>query len=108
MISPLVYAADYATALRMLGASLVHRGADSGYHDGSLAPVLLLPGVYEPWTFLRPLAERIHAAGHPVHVVRALGRNVRGIPERSATSTRQTSAGWCSSRTARAASSAST
>lgn len=82
MISPFVYAADYAAALRMLAASVLHRGAD--YRDGSRAPVLLLPGVYEPWTFLRPLAERIHAAGHPVHVVRALGRNVRGIPESAA------------------------
>jgi len=82
MISPLAYLVDYAAALRMLGASLTSGGDD--YRDGHLAPVLLLPGVYEPWTFLRPLAERIHAHGHPVHVVRELGRNVRGIPESAA------------------------
>lgn len=83
MISPIAYLSDYATAVRMLGASL-RRGADSTYRSGDLAPVLLLPGVYEPWTFLRSLAERINAAGHPVHVVPALGRNVRGIPESAA------------------------
>lgn len=83
MILPIAYLADYATAVWMLGASL-RRGAGSSYHGGDLAPVLLLPGVYEPWTFLRPLAERIHAAGHPVHVVSALGRNMRGIPESAA------------------------
>ena len=83
MISPFAYAADYAVALRMVASSL-RRGTDASYHDGSLAPVVLLPGVYEPWTFLRPLAERIHATGHPVHVVRELGRNVRGIPESAA------------------------
>jgi len=80
MISPAAYLSDYATALRMLRASL-RRGEGSSYRSGDLAPVLLLPGVYEPWTFLRPLAERIHAAGHPVHVVTELGRNVRDIPE---------------------------
>jgi len=76
-----VYLNDYATALGMLAASVRHRGADSRYHDGHLAPVLLLPGVYEPWTFLRPLAERLHASGHPVHVVRALGNNARPIAQ---------------------------
>lgn len=74
-----VYLQDYTAALGMLAASVRHRGADSRYHDGRLAPVLLLPGVYEPWTFLRPLAERLHASGHPVHVVRALGNNSRSI-----------------------------
>ena len=74
-----VYLNDYSAAIGMLAASVTHRRADSRYHDGHLAPVLLLPGVYEPWTFLRPLAERLHAAGHPVHVVRALGNNSRPI-----------------------------
>ena len=76
-----VYLNDYATALGMLAASVRHRRADSRYHDGHLAPVLLLPGVYEPWTFLRPLAERLHASGHPVHVVRGLGNNTRPIAQ---------------------------
>jgi triacylglycerol lipase len=76
-----VYLNDYATALGMLAAGVRHRDADARYHDGHLAPVLLLPGVYEPWTFLRPLAQRLHDSGHPVHVVRALGNNSRPIAE---------------------------
>ena len=79
-----LYVADYATALRMLASGILHRGADETYHDGDRAPVLILPGVYEPWTFLRPLAERLHAAGHPVHVVRALGRNAKSISRSAA------------------------
>lgn len=39
------------------------------------APVLLLPGVYENWQFLKPIADALHADGHPVHVVRTLGYN---------------------------------
>jgi alpha-beta hydrolase superfamily lysophospholipase len=41
--------------------------------------VLLLPGIYESWRFLEPLAAHLHAAGHPVHVVTALGLNGRDV-----------------------------
>lgn len=80
MISPLVYLADYAFALRLAARSLVHERDDTQYLGGSLAPVVLLPGVYEMWSFLRPIAERLHALGHPVHVVRSLRVNLRSIP----------------------------
>ena len=80
MISPLVYAADYTYALRLMARGLLSVLDDAQYLGGDLAPIVLLPGVYEPWTFLRPLADRLHRLGHPVHVVRALGNNTRSIP----------------------------
>lgn len=45
-----------------------------------LPEVFLLPGVYEHWTFLRPLGDALAAAGHRVHVVHGLGVNRRSIP----------------------------
>ena len=51
------------------------RGLPEGFELGDQAPVLLLPGVYETWQFLRPVADRLHAAGHQIHVVRELGYN---------------------------------
>ncbi|MFP3466979.1 esterase/lipase family protein [Leifsonia sp. SIMBA_070] len=51
---------------------------------GHRAPVVILPGILETWRFLRPLAEHIHTAGHPVHVVAALGRNRISVPEAAA------------------------
>lgn len=48
--------------------------------DGRV-PVLLLPGVYEPWRYLLPLARSLVAAGHPVHVVPGLGWNTRSLEE---------------------------
>lgn len=51
--------------------------------DPGRCPVLLLPGVYEPWQFLRPLADELHARGHAVHVVRALGYNRGSIAQMS-------------------------
>ncbi|MDK1359823.1 alpha/beta hydrolase [Arthrobacter sp. zg-Y1219] len=46
-------------------------------------PVILIPGVYENWQFLRPLAEALSARGHPVHTVAPLGYN-RGRIDRMA------------------------
>ncbi|QTG80931.1 alpha/beta hydrolase [Arthrobacter crystallopoietes] len=38
-------------------------------------PVLLIPGIYEKWQFLKPIADDLRQAGHPVHVVEPLGYN---------------------------------
>ncbi|WP_092864690.1 triacylglycerol lipase [Quadrisphaera sp. DSM 44207] len=43
-------------------------------------PVVLVPGVYESWRFLEPLTEALFTAGHPVHVVEALGHNTGEVP----------------------------
>ena len=80
MINPFVYLADYAYAVKLASGSLLNMRDDTQYLGGDLAPVLLLPGVYEPWTFLRPLAKRLHDLGHPVHVVRTLRINTGSIP----------------------------
>lgn len=56
--------------------------------EGERVPVVLLPGIFETWRFLRPLAEHIHAGGHPVHVVTALERNKMSVPEAAALVTR--------------------
>lgn len=49
----------------------------------SLPEVVLLPGVYEHWTFLRPLGDALAKAGHRVRVVHGMGVNRRAIPETS-------------------------
>ncbi|CAN5299340.1 hypothetical protein BH11ACT4_BH11ACT4_10260 [soil metagenome] len=51
---------------------------------GDRAPVLLLPGVYEPWEFMLPIGRRLHEAGHPVHALPALGHNRIPIPDAAA------------------------
>lgn len=49
--------------------------------SGAGRPLVLLPGIYETWRFLEPLARSLHALGHPVHVVAGLGFNRRPIVE---------------------------
>lgn len=45
---------------------------------------VLLPGVYEHWSFLRPLGDVLNAAGHRVVIVHGLSANRRPIVETSA------------------------
>lgn len=71
--------ADYPNAIRMRGLGLAHP-VPARYAEGDRRPVVILPGVYERWHFLRPIADRLAAAGHPVHVLRELGVNARPIP----------------------------
>jgi len=44
------------------------------------APILLIPGVYESWRYMQPVADHLCAAGHPVHVLGKLGHNTGAIP----------------------------
>jgi pimeloyl-ACP methyl ester carboxylesterase len=60
------------------------RRLPADYELGEKAPVLLLPGVYETWQFLRPIADRLSAAGHPIHVLRELGYNRATVPRSAA------------------------
>lgn len=62
------------------------RPVPRAWREGStaLAEIILLPGVYEHWTFLRPLGDALNAAGHRVSVVHGLGMNRRGVAETSA------------------------
>ena len=47
-------------------------------------PVILIPGVYERWEFMKPIAKSIFRAGYDVHVIEGLGYNrgrVEGMAE---------------------------
>lgn len=80
--------ADFWHVATRLAASVVVRGRPEawrrpppGADPGCAAvPVVLLPGIYEPWRYLGPLGRALHTAGHPVHVVEKLGLNVRDLP----------------------------
>lgn len=58
----------------------IFRGDAARQLSGDRAPVILLPGIYEPWQFLHPVAAHLHAQGHPVHAVTALGYNRGSVP----------------------------
>jgi triacylglycerol lipase len=45
------------------------------------SPVIIIPGVYEPWQFMKPIADALHEAGHPVYFVEELGYHTMSIAE---------------------------
>lgn len=78
---------DYADAVRWQALALDRRHrpqelADPAAHRGR--PVVLVPGVYEEWTFMRPLAQRLHAHGLRVLTVPRLGFNRAPIARQAA------------------------
>jgi alpha-beta hydrolase superfamily lysophospholipase len=53
----------------------------AGYRTGDRQPVVVVPGIYETWEFMRPLMDALHARGHPIYVVTALKYNLRTVPD---------------------------
>ncbi|MBT2501541.1 alpha/beta hydrolase [Curtobacterium sp. ISL-83] len=72
-------ALDWAYATRWQIRSLGPTTADD-YRSGDGQPVVVIPGVYETWHFMRPLMDALHDRGHPVHVLPVLRHNVRPVP----------------------------
>lgn len=71
------WAHDYIYALQRQAAGLVLRPDPQAYRlPASDKPaVVLLPGIYETWAFMRPVAEILHQDGYDVHAVVELGYN---------------------------------
>ncbi|GEO94137.1 hypothetical protein KTU01_02600 [Kocuria turfanensis] len=78
------WAQDYAYALRWQAAGVLGRWDPAHYRapaDPDRSPVVLIPGIYESWTFLLPVAGLLREHGHDVHVVEDLKFNTGTIEE---------------------------
>jgi triacylglycerol lipase len=42
-------------------------------------PIVLIPGIYENWQFMKPVADMLHQAGHTIYVIDELGYNTGDI-----------------------------
>lgn len=75
---------DWGRAARDLAyaaASKLRRTAAGQAIAGQCSPIplVILPGVLEPWRYLLPLGTWLEAQGHPVHYVERLGFNTRDL-----------------------------
>jgi pimeloyl-ACP methyl ester carboxylesterase len=78
------WALDYAyVAYWMVRAAVGRSKVDQRLHPVTQprSPVLLIPGVYESWRFMQPVAEHLFRDGHPVHVLDKLGYNTGDIAD---------------------------
>ncbi|HHW50216.1 MAG TPA: alpha/beta hydrolase [Pseudoclavibacter sp.] len=50
-------------------------------HHGTRTPIVLLPGVYQTWVPLSPIAEALNRRGHPIYWFPDLGHNLLPLPE---------------------------
>lgn len=69
------WGADYLAALRWQVAARFSRSTPRDFLSGAGSPVVIIPGVYEPWRFMIPIIRHLHALGHPVHVLDPLRSN---------------------------------
>lgn len=74
------WAADYLYAANWILRGVLAAPPDS-YLSGDKRPIVIVPGVWESWTFLIPLITPLHRAGYPVHVITGLGWNTRSVVE---------------------------
>ncbi len=74
---------DYAHLFRY-GTIMYFRRTPPKHYLGHVvegkAPVIILPGIFGRWAFLKPLADHISLLGHPVYIVPKLGNNIADIP----------------------------
>jgi triacylglycerol lipase len=73
---------DYVYVAYWQVQGFLFRVDPSDYHAdpaASAAPVLLIPGIYETWQFMRPVADLLRDRGHPVYAVTGLGWNTKTI-----------------------------
>lgn len=56
-----------------------HTPSAHAQSECSEIPLVVLPGVLEPWRYLLPLGSWLSAQGHPVHYVRGLGLNLGNL-----------------------------
>ena len=68
-------ALDWVHLARTWPRSFLDRTSTDALESGDRTPVVLLPGIWETWRYLLPLARALHRAGHPVHPVPALRLN---------------------------------
>lgn len=77
----LFWALDYTYLSKMQLQSLTSKDTVKSFQNASGSAVLLLPGIYENWHFMKPIAVLLAAKGYDVHVVEGLGYNKGTIEE---------------------------
>ncbi len=75
---------DYAYMARGGAVMTYHKDPPKhflGYTVDGKVPVILIPGIFGKWAFMKKIADIISFLGHPVYVIPELGYNTGTIPD---------------------------
>lgn len=78
------WVADYIHMLRGGTRMVIHRNPPDHYLGHVVTgknPVILLPGVFSTWSFLKKISDPVSLMGHPTYVIPNLGYNLKSIPD---------------------------
>ena len=71
---------DYSYVVTHQLKSFFDHSHPSQYRQKSTTSIILIPGIYENWKFMKPIAKLLYAEGHDIHIIDGLGYN-RGTVE---------------------------
>jgi hypothetical protein len=74
---------DYFYILRAQSLGVISRSQASSYQNpqSPLPSIILIPGIYEKWQFMEPIAHLLRSHHYDVHVIEDLGYNRRGVED---------------------------
>lgn len=70
----------YVFKWQLRGLAARRSKADYVRRDVDAPVAVIIPGIYETWYFMRPVAELLYQKGYSVHVIEKLGYNLGDVP----------------------------
>lgn len=81
-----VWFVDSLYAGRCIVTTLVHKSPPEhylGHIINGKVPIVIIPGIFSQWGFMKKIADSLSLLGHPVYLVPQLGYNLYNIPHSS-------------------------
>ncbi|MDP2668829.1 MAG: alpha/beta fold hydrolase [bacterium] len=75
---------DYLHAIHKQSYAFIYRKPLThylGFIEEGKSPIILIPGIYEKWHFLKAVADPLSRLGHPVYILEHLGYNINSIQD---------------------------
>ncbi len=74
---------DYLYAIHKATNAFIFRKPPAhylGYTNDTKSPIILIPGIFEKWHFLKAIADPLSLKGHPIYALEHLHYNTKEIP----------------------------
>ena len=75
---------DYMHVIQKQAVTFIYRKPPKHYLDyieDGKQPIILIPGIYEKWQFLKEVSDPLSQQGHPVYAIENLGYNIETVDD---------------------------